>query len=52
MGKAYEFEIWSSFENKYFLITITADSKKEAIKRFMQNHPHKKFRLLDDPIPD
>ena len=52
MGKAYEFEFWSSFDKKYIIITITAESKKEAIKRFRQSHPHKKYRLLDDLVPD
>ena len=48
--KSYEFEVWSSLDSRYVIVSIEADSKTEAIKLFKRSHPHKKYRLLDDPV--
>jgi hypothetical protein len=45
--ESFDFEYWSSFDSKYLILTIEAESKKEAIKDFKNRHPHKKYRLLD-----
>ena len=47
----YEFEYWSSLDSKNVIITIMAESEREAIKQFQNMHPHKKYRLLE-PLDD
>lgn len=47
----YDFEYWSSLDSKNVIITIMAESEREAIKEFQRMHPHKKYRLLD-PLDD
>ncbi len=49
--KPYEFEYWSSLDSRNVIITIMAESEKDAIKEFKNRHPHKKYRLLD-PLDD
>jgi hypothetical protein len=49
--KPYEFEYWSSLDQRNVIITIMAESEKDAIKEFKNRHPHKKYRLLD-PLDD
>jgi hypothetical protein len=49
--ESFDFEYWSSLDSKYIILTIKAESEKEAIKEFKSMHPHKKFRLLD-PLDD
>ena len=46
--KPYEFEVWSSLDSCYIIVTIIANSKMEAIRIFTKRHPHKKYRLLKD----
>jgi hypothetical protein len=46
----YEFEVWSSLDARYVIVSIQAESTIEAIKQFKRSHPHKKYRLLDDAI--
>ena len=47
----FEFEYWSSLDSKYIIVTIEAESEKDAKTKFHQMHPHKKYRMLD-PIDD
>ena len=49
--QTFEIEYWSSLDSKYILLQIEAESVKEAIQKFKQMHPHKKYRLLD-PLND
>lgn len=46
--KSFDFEYWDSFESRYVIISIKAESEKDAVTEFKNRHPHKKYRLLDD----
>jgi hypothetical protein len=46
--ESYYFEYWDSLDSKYIVLSIKAKSKIEAIKEFKKQHPHKKYRLLDN----
>ena len=49
--KQFDFEYWSSLDSKNVIISIMAESEREAIKKFQSMHPHKKYRLLE-PLDD
>jgi hypothetical protein len=49
--KTFDFEYWSSLDSKYIILSIQAESEAEAVKKFKNMHPHKKYRLLD-PLED
>jgi hypothetical protein len=49
--KTFEIEYWSSLDSKYITLQIEADSETNAVKRFKNMHPHKKYRVLD-PLDD
>ncbi len=46
--KSYDFEYWDSLDSRYVILTIEADSERDALKEFKNRHPHKKYRLLDE----
>ena len=49
--RQYDFEYWSSLDSKNVIISIMAESERDAIKQFQSMHPHKKYRLLE-PLDD
>lgn len=48
---SFDFEYWDSLDSKYVILSIRAETRADAIKEFKEQHPHKKYRLLD-PLDD
>lgn len=46
--KSFDFEYWDSFDSRYVIISIKAESERDAVTEFKNMHPHKKYRLLED----
>ena len=49
--RSYDFEYWDSLDSRYVILSIEAETRKDAIKEFHAQHPHKKYRVLD-PLDD